>query len=176
MHQILAPYPLVQVYIDDMVVYSQSLKEHLEHLETTVQQIGGHGLRVKPEKCTFGRQEIKLLEYMVHATDAMIQPKKIRVTQGHTAPKSNDRGTGILVTCVLLPATHSSVCHDGGAFTCANVTKGKVPMEPRTAGSFESLQERLCKAPVLIHPDFNKSFELETDAPEIVLGAVLRLK
>ena len=39
--------------------------------------------------------------------------------------------------------------------------------------AFNTLQARLCNSPVLVHPNFNKEFMLQTDASDIGLGAIL---
>lgn len=42
-----------------------------------------------------------------------------------------------------------------------------------TQKSFDTLKEKLCNAPLLIHPDFNKEFNLTTDSSGYAIGGVL---
>ena len=46
----------IVVYLDDIVVYSQTLNEHEMHLEKVFQRLREHKLYVKPEKCEFSRE------------------------------------------------------------------------------------------------------------------------
>lgn len=54
----------VSVYIDDVLIYSTTLKEHLKHLELVIQRIEGAGLKLKPSKCCFVREEVEYLGYV----------------------------------------------------------------------------------------------------------------
>ena len=51
----------VVVYLDDIVVYSQTLSEHEMHLKKVFQRFREHKLYVKPEKCEFAREQITFL-------------------------------------------------------------------------------------------------------------------
>ena len=51
----------VVVYLDDIVIYSESLEDHMEHLTKVLSKLREHQLCVKKEKCEFARQEILFL-------------------------------------------------------------------------------------------------------------------
>ena len=53
------------VYLDDMVIYSEFLEDHLEHLKKVLSKLMGHQLYVKNEKCDFAQQEIMFLGHKV---------------------------------------------------------------------------------------------------------------
>ena len=55
----------VVVYLDDIVIYSDSLKDHLEHLRKVLSKLREHQLYVKKEKCEFAQQEIMFLGHKV---------------------------------------------------------------------------------------------------------------
>ena len=55
----------VVVYLDDIVVYSQTLKEHEMHLKKVFQQLREHKLYVKPEKSEFAREQITFLGHKI---------------------------------------------------------------------------------------------------------------
>jgi len=48
----------VSVYIDDVLIYSRALPENLEHLKLVIQRIERAGLKLKPSKCSFVREEV----------------------------------------------------------------------------------------------------------------------
>jgi Reverse transcriptase (RNA-dependent DNA polymerase) len=50
MDQILSGYPFVQVYIDDVVIVSSTLDEHVKHIREAVRLISSHGLKIKLQK------------------------------------------------------------------------------------------------------------------------------
>ena len=58
----------VVVYLDDIVIYSRTLEEHVNHLSLVLSQLRKYTLYVKMEKCEFAQQEIKFLGHLVSKT------------------------------------------------------------------------------------------------------------
>lgn len=50
------------LYLDDIVVFSSSVAQHLEWLEVVLGRLGGEGLKAKLEKSAFVQREVKYLE------------------------------------------------------------------------------------------------------------------
>jgi hypothetical protein len=63
MDRILVGLDFVWCYIDDIVVYSDTVEEHQIHLQIVFEQLKAHGLRVHPRKCKFFQESV---EYMGH--------------------------------------------------------------------------------------------------------------
>jgi hypothetical protein len=57
---------IVKIYIDDIVVKSNSYKEHLADLCETLECTRRHGLKMNPSKCAFGVSAGEFLGFMVH--------------------------------------------------------------------------------------------------------------
>lgn len=57
--------PFVIVYLDDIVVYSQTLEEHVEHLRLVLAKLREHELYLKQEKCSFAQTEIPFLGHRI---------------------------------------------------------------------------------------------------------------
>ena len=55
----------VAVYIDDVLVFSPTVEEHLTHLQAVIERINGAGLKLKPSKCRFVREEVEYLGHLV---------------------------------------------------------------------------------------------------------------
>ena len=57
----LQPFPdrFVTAYLDDILIYSNTLEEHKVHVRQVQEQLQRHGLHLKPEKCKFFRTEVK---------------------------------------------------------------------------------------------------------------------
>ncbi|PKI58979.1 hypothetical protein CRG98_020624 [Punica granatum] len=67
MNEVLHPFldRFVVVYLDDIVVYSQSLKDHVEHLRQVFEVLRENSLYVKREKCAFAKREVPFLGHIV---------------------------------------------------------------------------------------------------------------
>ena len=68
----------VSVYIDDILVFSRTLSEHTEHLKKVLQRLIDVGLKLKPTKCRFIRQEVDFLGHV-------ITPQGLKTSQHHIA-------------------------------------------------------------------------------------------
>lgn len=55
----------VAVYIDDVLVFSRTLEEHLQHLRQVIQRIRDAGLKLKPSKYSFVREEVEYLGHII---------------------------------------------------------------------------------------------------------------
>ena len=67
-------------YLDDIIIYSRSEKEHLEHLEEIFTRLKTAGLKLKLEKCCFFKKHI---QYLGHLISADGNPTPTRKTRKH---------------------------------------------------------------------------------------------
>ncbi|CAL8996077.1 unnamed protein product [Prunus brigantina] len=63
----------VVVYIDDIVVYNNSLEKHLEHLHKVFPVLRENRLYVKKEKCSFVQEEIKFLGHKIRGGQLLME-------------------------------------------------------------------------------------------------------
>ena len=66
------------VYLDDIMIYSESLEDHLKHLRKVLSKLREHQLYVKKEKCEFAQQEILLLGHNVSKGLVMMDERKVQ--------------------------------------------------------------------------------------------------
>ena len=71
----------VMVYIDDIVIYSKNMDDHLAHIQLVFDCLRKAGLRLKPTKCFFGLPSVKLLGYIVNKDGIAADPEKIQAIQ-----------------------------------------------------------------------------------------------
>ena len=79
MHRVFQPYldQFVVVFIDDILIYSQSKEEHEDHLRIVLQALRDHQLYAKFSKCEFWLIEVKFLGHIVSASSVSIDPEKV---------------------------------------------------------------------------------------------------
>ncbi|TMW97052.1 hypothetical protein EJD97_006303, partial [Solanum chilense] len=68
----------VVVYLDDIVIYSRTLEEHVNHLSLVLSQLKKYTLYVTMEKCEFAQQEIKFLGHLVSKNQVRMDPNKVQ--------------------------------------------------------------------------------------------------
>ena len=65
------------VYLDDILVYSNGVDEHENHLRWGFEKLRLHKLYVKGKKCEFGKPQIKYLRHVVGSGQIQTDPEKI---------------------------------------------------------------------------------------------------
>ena len=78
----------MKVYVDDMLVKSPTIEQHIEDLANTFASIWLYNMRLNPEKCTFKIEANKFLSFIVSQRGIEVNPKKIKVILEMPLPKS----------------------------------------------------------------------------------------
>ncbi len=163
----------VVVYFDDILIYSKSLEEHLEHLRAVFNALRDARLFGNLAKCTFCTERVVFLGYVVTAQGIEVDPAKIEAIASWPQPKTVTQVRSFLG----LAGFYRRFVKDFGSIAAPlnELTKKDVPFTWGDAqeDAFLLLKDRLTHAPLLQLPDFNKTFELECDASGIGLGGVL---
>ena len=90
MHRVFQPYlvQFVLVFVDDILIYSQSEWEHEYHLRIVLQLLRDHQLYAKFSKCEFWPTEVRFLGYMVSTSGVSMDPEKVEVVMNWERLKS----------------------------------------------------------------------------------------
>jgi hypothetical protein len=78
----------VVVYIDDILVYSHSMEEHLEHLQKVFQRLRENKLYAKFEKCKFGVMEVDFLGHRITQEGLKMDDHKVKAILDWEPPRS----------------------------------------------------------------------------------------
>ena len=76
------------VFVDDILIYSQSEEEHEDHLRIVLQALKDHQLYAKFSKCEFWFTEVKILGHVVLASGVSIDLDKVETILSWERPKS----------------------------------------------------------------------------------------
>ena len=163
----------VVVYFDDILIYSRSLEEHLEHLRAVFIALRDARLFGNLGKCTFCTDRVSFLGYVVTPQGIEVDKAKIEAIESWPQPKTVTQVRSFLG----LAGFYRRFVRDFSTIAAPlnELTKKDVPFLWGTAQeeAFTVLKDKLTHAPLLQLPDFNKTFELECDASGIGLGGVL---
>ena len=162
-------------YIDDVIIYSKTWKEHLNHLEIVLDRLVQAGLKAKPTKCQLGMAECVYLGHVIGGGKVQPERAKIQAISDFTPPttKKGVRSflgiTGYYRKFIPHYATIATPLTDLTRKSQPN----KVVWTPDCAESFQKLKNALCSVPILQSPNFDEKFILQTDASDRGIGAVL---
>jgi hypothetical protein len=83
MDDILWPFTnsFVVLYLDDILIFSQTWEEHLHHIRQVLQTLRQHKLCANLEKCTFCMTQVQHLGYIIDERGVHVDPTKIQVIQ-----------------------------------------------------------------------------------------------
>uniref|UniRef100_K7EYF0 ribonuclease H n=1 Tax=Pelodiscus sinensis TaxID=13735 RepID=K7EYF0_PELSI len=162
-------------YIDDVVIYSTSWKDHLGHVRAILETLEGARQTANPSNCAFGQNEVAYLGYVVGNGQLKPQMDKVEVVRDHPAPMTKRQVRQFLSLAGyyrrFIPRFTTI------AVPLMDLTKGgptrKVHWTPQCEEVFRQLKKALTRAPVLAQPDFRKPFLVQTDPSDVGLGAVL---
>ncbi|GJP83358.1 hypothetical protein CLOP_g13520 [Closterium sp. NIES-67] len=78
----------VIVFIDDILIYSKSLDEHVHHIRQVLTRLRQHRLFVKQSKCEFARSSIPFLGHIISHNQLSMDPSKVKAVQDWKPPTS----------------------------------------------------------------------------------------
>jgi len=163
----------VKVFLDDVLVHSPSFEQHLVDLRKTLTRLRDSKYYAKREKCEFLRTEIAFLGHSVSRRGVATDPDKLEVLKEWPVPSSQTAVRSFLGFAGYYQRFVRNF--SGLAAPLSELTKkdSTFTWDEKHQEAFEAVKTALIEAPVLVVPDPNKPYVLETDASGIALGAAL---
>jgi hypothetical protein len=163
----------VVVYFDDIMIYSKSLDEHIEHLRDVFDALREARLFANLKKCIFCTDRVSFLGYVVTPQGIEVDEAKIEAIKSSPIPATLTQ----LRSFLGLAGFYRCFVTDFSTITVPlnDLMKKGVPFYWGAVQehSFNTLINKLTHAPLLQLPDFGKTFEFECDASGIGIGGVL---
>jgi len=166
-------FQLYLVYLDDIIVFSEIVEQHLERLVIVLGQLCSAGLNLKPQKCALFQKSITFLGHVVPECGIETDPVKSEVVKEWPVPKTiRDVRAFLGIAVYYRRFVPNLACIAGPLHSM--VGKGKrFSWTPEAQQSFDQLKLALTSPPVLAMPTDEGEFVLDTDASEFAIGAVL---
>ena len=175
-------------YLDDLLVFSRTISEHIRRLDTVFTILSEYGLKRELRKCYFFQREVKYLGHRVPAEGIATDPEKVTAVENWPRPETLKQlrsflGFASYYRRYVPHFTAVASTLNALVTTCCRDIKGK----PRSSASyrlgsqwtenceaaFSNIKCVLNTAPVLGFADYHQPFIVETDASDLGLGAVL---
>ena len=170
------------VYLDDIIVYGKDPKDLLLRLGGVFEKLRKAGLKLKPSKCNFFKEEIEFLGHVVSKEGIATNPSKVQAIQDWPIPKTVydiKSFTGFVGYYRKFIPNFSKIARplndllDGKVNSKRANKKQFIEWGSKQQEAFDTLKEALMSTPVLGYPNYEKPFILHTDASLEGLGAVL---
>ncbi|XP_021753565.1 uncharacterized protein LOC110718935 [Chenopodium quinoa] len=163
----------VVVYLDDIVIYSKTFEEHLDHLRKVFEKLQKHHMFVKQEKCAFAQEEVGFLGHFVGKGRIRMNPKKIQAIQDWKDPRNTSELRSFLGLANYYRRFIKGYSELASPLTDLLQKDRRWEWSEKQQKAFQELKDSVMREPVLALPNPNKPFEVETDASDFALGGVL---
>ncbi|XP_058211484.1 uncharacterized protein LOC131323652 [Rhododendron vialii] len=175
MNKIFTPYldKFVVVFIDDILVYSPTEKEHEEHLRIVLQVLQNNQLYAKASKCEFWMKKVKFLGHVVSEKGISVDNSKVKAVMNWKRPSTVFEIRSFLGLASYYRRFIQDFSILGKPMTRLTQKGVKFEWNEICEKLFQELKKRLTSAPILIIPERNVGYAVYCDASKDGLGAVL---
>nr|GEW07528.1 hypothetical protein [Tanacetum cinerariifolium] len=162
----------VIIFIDDILVYPKSKKEHEAHLQEVLETLRKERLYTKFAKCEFWLQEIQFLGHVINSEGIKVDLDKIKAVMNWQTPKD----VGEIRSFLGLAGYYRRFIQDFSkiASSLIKLTKKNTPFVwgEEQEEAFVTLRRRLCETPILVLPEGTEDMVVYSDASYSGLGCV----
>jgi hypothetical protein len=164
----------VIVYLDDILVYSKIVAEHLKHLATVMQKLQQEKLLINMKKYSFMKTELIYLGFFISADELRMDPDKVEVIKNFPSPKNVFE----VRSFHGLASFYQKFIRNFNGISAVMMDTVKKRHRyfhwiEEAEKSFNLLKRKITEPPVLVLPDFRKTFQVKCDANRFAIGAVL---
>ncbi|CAJ0589399.1 unnamed protein product [Cylicocyclus nassatus] len=163
----------VFIYIDDLIITSETPEEHLADIDEVLGKIEIIGMKLKASKCEFAKEEIKFLGFILSKEGIRPNPDKTKAIDDYPQPTNPTDVKSFLGMCSFF----RRFVHNFAAIAALiALTKKNTPFEwtPQCEEAMNRLKEALTSAPILAAPRLGKPFIIETDSSAKGIAGVLK--
>ena len=169
-------------------LYSHTIEEHLNLIKIVLERLQSVNLRLNRDKCSWFHKSVRFLGHIISEEGIATDDDKLRVVRDWEKPRTIKQLRSFIGFASyygkFIP-TFTNRCrplHEliigknteiGKVVGKRLSTKNSIVWNIEALEAFENLKSKLCSAPVLGYPDYNRKFRLDIDASDYGLGAVL---
>lgn len=161
------------VYLDDIIIFSTSLQEHIDSLRSVFKRLRETNFKIQLNKSEFLRREVAYLGHIVTPNGVKPNPDKIKAIKLYPIPSTTKQIKGFLGLLGYYRRFINNFANLTKPLTKCLKKGAKIVHDEEFKNCFETCKNLLINEPILQYPDFNKTFNLTTDASNVAIGAVL---
>ncbi|GJV42121.1 putative nucleotidyltransferase, ribonuclease H [Tanacetum coccineum] len=163
----------VIVFIDDILIYSKTREEHVEHLRLVLELLRKEKLYAKFSKCEFWLREVQFLRHVINGNGIHVDPSKIEAVKNWKAPRTPSEVHSFLGLAGYYRRFIENFSKIAKSLTILTQKCKTFDWGEEQELAFQTLKDKLCNAPVLALPDGPEDFVVYCDASGLGLGCVL---
>ena len=160
-------------YLDDILIFSSSIEEHLKHIQTVFDRIREHGLKLKLKKCTFFETETEYLGFIISKEGVKPDSKKVEAIKTLPRPKNVRQVRGFIGMCSYYRRFIPNFSAIAEPLLRLIRKYARFSWDKDCQTAFDFLRDSLTVVPLLAFPDPRLGYVLYTDASDTCIGACL---
>ncbi|KAF4684394.1 hypothetical protein FOZ60_007902 [Perkinsus olseni] len=179
MDSLVGDLPFVKCYLDDLLIFSSSLEEHLAHLRQVFELLRAAGLTIAAEKCAIAETSVDYLGHTFGPSGMTPDIKKVETILRWPVPGSVPELRSFLGLANyyrgFLPhfSERTRPLYELLTESIKLKTSALLPWTDTCEAAMVDVKENLARLPLLTYPDFTRPFQLITDASDVAIGGVL---
>lgn len=162
------------VYLDDILIFSKTLEEHLLHIKLVFEKLREEKLLINLKKCNFMKRELVHLGFVISGEGLKMDLEKVRAILEWPTPRSAMEVRsfhGLASFYRKFIRGFSSIC--APLIDTMRGDKREFRWTIGTTRSFNLLKSKVIEQLVLALLDFSKAFQVDCDASGNAIGVVL---
>ena len=174
MSELMVGLEFARAYIDDLLVVSKgNFETHLRHLEKVFTRLAHAGLKVNVTKSHFCCDELEYLGYLINREGVRPTMKKVEAIKKIATPTTRKQLRSFIGMVNYYRDMWPKRSHLLAPLSALTSSKVKWNWTDKCQLAFEDMKELIARETLLTYPDFNKPFEIHTDASQVQLGACI---
>ncbi|GJX98174.1 putative nucleotidyltransferase, ribonuclease H [Tanacetum coccineum] len=175
MNRVCKPYldRFVIIFIDDILIYSKSRKEHEGHLKLILNLLKKEELYAKFSKCEFWLSKVQFLGHVIDSEGIHVDPAKIEAIKDWASPKTPTEIRQFLGLAGYYRRFIEGFSKIARPMTKLTQKSVKFEWGEKAEAAFQLLKQKLCSAPILALPEGSENFVVYCEASHKGLDAVL---
>ena len=160
-------------YIDDVLIFSETLEEHWKHVHAVFRRLEEHDLKLKLKKCQFLREEIHYLGFVIGRDGIKPEEEKVRAIRDMPAPTTVREVRSLMGMAGYYRRFVPNFSKIAEPMVALTKKYARFSWSEECQKAFEFLKESLTVVPLLAYPDTREPYVLYTDASDTCIGACL---
>ncbi|KAG0736415.1 hypothetical protein G6F57_014086 [Rhizopus arrhizus] len=161
------------VYLDDVLIYSKTREEHVQHVDAVLSILNQWNLKVNTKKCSFFKDEARFLGFIVTGTGVRSNPDKVEPIRTWPRPTKIPKLQSFLGLCNFYHRFMKNMSSIAAPLYKLLRKDQGWRWEDAEEKAFQRLKEMMSELPELGYPDSNLPYEVHCDASNTGIGAVL---
>ena len=166
-------------YLDDVLIFSETLEDHHQHIEMVLERLDKAGLFVDIDKCEFNQQEVKYLRMFIGVDGLKIDPAKIKTIIEWPTPRTIKEVLSFLrfanfyrrfiekFSKLALPLTELTKTKEKDG------KKALFKWNEKYQKAFNILKRKFASYPIIQHFNPDKPTTVEVDSSDFIVKGIL---